>query len=364
MKILFDSQIFSVQKFGGISNYFANIITNSQKNTSVQLPYMYTNNVYLKEIGINYQDLLSYVQFKGKNRIKALVNKIFNIKSIKFDEYDIFHPTYYDDYFTSYLSRDKPFVITVYDMIHELFPQYFDQNSMEYRTKKVLCQKANKIIAISEHTKQDIIRLFGIPESKIKVIHLSTDFKLINQPSMHIQWLPEQYLLFVGTRFGYKNFDWMLTSIAPILKQTNVKIVVIGNELNDHEQKLVMLLDLEHLIVVNNVSSSHQLQEIYNRAELFIFPSLYEGFGIPTLEAFASKVPVLLTNSSCFPEIAQDAALYFEPNDISDFQAKVKLVLNSPSKRQDLIERGVRRLHNFSWQNTADETYKLYTELI
>lgn len=362
--ILYDNQIFASQRFGGISNYFVQMMKYLPRNTIIKLPHMYSNNVYLKELSLDVNDLLPKLTFKGKGKVRNLINKLSNIKSILLSSYDIFHPTYYDDYFLKILPKKSKLVVTVYDMIHELFPQYFEQSGLEYITKRKLCQRADKIIAISEQTKNDLIKLFAIPEDKISVIYLSTDFKIVDTPLQEISWLPERYILFVGTRSGYKNFDWMLSALAIILKQLNIKLVVIGNPLTDTEQSLVNELGVTDLVIVNNVNSTKELQEIYNRASLFIFPSLYEGFGIPILEGFASKVPVLLTNTSCFPEIAQDAAAYFEPNNINDFQDKVNLILNSNDYSNNLIAKGVKRLEDFSWEKTSKETYELYKELI
>lgn len=364
MKILFDNQIFSWQRFGGISNYFARVIAKLPKNTQVKLSFMYTDNVYLKDIGYKYSNMFSTINFKGKNRIKGLCNNIFNIFAIMFDKYDIFHPTYYSNYFVRIFPRNKLLVVTVYDMIHELFPEYFNEKSLEYKTKKLLCTRADKIIAISSQTKHDLIQLFSIPENKIEVIYLGTNFTLLHEFTFSIEWLPEKYLLFVGTRSGYKNFNWMLQALVSILKSSDYKLVVIGSPFTPEESDLIKQLGINDSIIINNVHETLHLQEVYNRAKLFIFPSLYEGFGIPILEAFASKVPVLLTNASCFPEIAKDAALYFEPEDQVDFQNKVNLALNSYEIRQHLIQNGISRLNEFSWEKTAKETNDLYTGLL
>lgn len=364
MKILFDNQIFSWQRFGGISNYFSRVIAKLPKVTQVKLSFMYTENVYLKDIGYKYSDMFPAINFKGKNRLKRLFNNIFNMFAIMFDKYDIFHPTYYSDYFIKVLPKNKFLVVTVYDMIHELFPEYFNAKSLEYKTKKLLCTRADKIIAISYQTKQDLIRLFLIPENKIEVIYLGTNFMLLHDVTSYLEWLPEKYLLFVGTRSGYKNFNWMLNSLASILKSSDYKLVVIGSPFTVEELDLINQLELIDSIIINNVHETFHLQEVYNRAKLFIFPSLYEGFGIPILEAFASKVPVLLTNASCFPEIAKDAALYFEPEDQVDFQNKVNLALKSDEIRRHLIENGISRLNEFSWEKTAVETNDLYVSLL
>lgn len=264
----------------------------------------------------------------------------------------------------NYLPENKKLVLTVYDMIHEKFPHFFCQLSMEYQSKEKLCQRADLILAISETTKNDLVDIFKINPEKIRVIHLATDFKIINQVTNFINWLPNKYILFVGKRDGYKNFNWMLRSIAKILIEKNINLLVIGSKFSVEELQIIEGRNLSSLIIQNNVTDSHLLQEVYAKAQLFIFPSLYEGFGIPILEAFASKVPVLLPRASCFPEIAGDAAAYYEVNDEIDFCNKVSDLLTNQEIRLKLVDDGVERLKQFSWSKTANETYKSYQELL
>lgn len=361
MKILFSNDIFIGQRFGGISNYFMNLI-NKLPNRDVNLmPMVCCDNVYLMANG--YQNS---VIFKWLNmpKLVSLIHKMYKFIFIKYSHYDIFHPTYYSNYIVNYLPDNKKLVLTVYDMIHEKFPQFFNSSSMEYKCKQKLCERADLILAISETTKNDLIDIYKISPEKIKVIYLATDFKLISQVSNFINWLPEKYILFVGNRGGYKNFNWMLKNIAKVLIKQKIKLLVIGSKFNTAEIELINEYNVVDLVIQKNVIESYLLQEVYSRAQLFIFPSLYEGFGIPILEAFASKVPILLPNISCFPEIAGNGAAYYEADNEIDFRDKIYKLLDDRDLRLKLIDNGVERLEQFSWDKTANQTYKAYEELL
>ncbi len=361
MKILFSNDIFLGQKFGGISNYFMNLINRLPHDELGLMPMVHCDNIYLKANGYNSNLIFRVFNFP---RLASLIHKIYKFVFIKYSRYDIFHPTYYSNYMVHHLPENKKLVLTVYDMIHEKFPQFFNSSSMEYQCKQRLCERADLILAISETTKHDIIDIFKIQPEKIKVIYLATDFKVLNEVSNLINWLPEKYILFVGTRGGYKNFNWMLKNIANVLIEQNVKLLVIGSKFSTEEIKLITDYNVAHLVIQNNVTEPYLLQEIYSRAQMFIFPSLYEGFGIPILEAFASKVPVLLPRASCFPEIAGDAAIYYEVNNEVDFYNKSSQLLKDKSLKLKLIDSGLERLEQFSWDKTANQTYKAYEELL
>src|ERR1035437_5733117 len=223
MKILFDSQIFKVQKYGGISRYFTELFKyfNHIDGINYELPIRYTENEYLKKIvPFSEMNLSRNNLFKNFNfKLSRLLNKIIdrfdkdsNInrvkKVLKEQNFDIFHPTYYSTYFLKYL-KNKLLVLTVYDMIHEIYPQYFIfDRGRTIRNKKKLILRADKIIAISENTKKDIIRFYGIPEDKIKVIYHGNSLLFTKNIPKNIPQIPSKYILFVGARGFYKNFKF------------------------------------------------------------------------------------------------------------------------------------------------------------
>lgn len=359
MKILFDNEIFGLQKVGGASNYFANLIHGLNNIADVSFPRVYSNNIYLDNITTS----LPQHKFLLSKYYYIYLNNKLSLECIKNNDYDIFHHTYYDGYFLSKLPSTKPLVITIHDMVHEKFPNQFKFSKIITKNKKKLVDRADKIIAISQRTKEDLCDIFGTNESKVDIIYHGTDLGKVKEKHS-LSDLPLDYMLFVGVRGGYKNFEWMLKNVAKILIQRNIFLLCVGSKFTPFESKLIYDFGIQHLVMYKFVLTSVELQEIYNRARLFIYPSLYEGFGMPILEAFASNVPVLLSNCSCFPEIAMNGALYFEANNVDDFSYKVNLLLDDHLLVNDLKKNANLILDKFSWEKTVQNTFELYKSIL
>jgi glycosyltransferase involved in cell wall biosynthesis len=281
-------------------------------------------------------------------------------------DFDIFHPTYYDPYFLNYIG-EKPFVLTIHDMIHEIFPEFYSLNEEIIVWKRTLAERASKIIAISENTKKDIINILGINPSKIKVIYLGTSL-LANddqQNVYNIVALPENYILFVGSRKLYKNFYFFLESIVPILKRIRDLHVVCagGGSFSTEEIRFIKNLNIEDRVVQYTVGDK-LLEFLYKKSSCFVFPSVYEGFGLPVLEAFACGCPVALSCSSSLPEIGGKAAVYFDPKDAVGMREVIEKIICDNNLKDNLKSKGFEQLKKFSWKKTAQETESLYKELI
>ena len=248
-------------------------------------------------------------------------------------------------------------------MIHELFPLYFKGDLVTVKNKKELLEKAIKIIAISESTKRDILKLYPqINKDKIEVIYLSQSIDPKNYKEVK---LPEKFLLFVGNRDGYKNFTFFLKSVASLLySDSNLYIVCAGgNKFTNDEKRLI-----DELKITNQISQSNfddnELASYYTKAKCFIFPSEYEGFGIPVLESMACGCPVVLANHSSFPEVAGDAGVYFELNNEVDLKNKVVSLIENETYRNQMITKGYIQSKKFSWEKTAQECKELFKSTI
>jgi glycosyltransferase involved in cell wall biosynthesis len=362
---MFDDQIFSLQNYGGISRYFFEIASrlSGSGGLEARLPFPISNNGYLGQGGpLQKRPFLPKHRFKGRRFLVQQFNRLFSSRALTRGQFEVFHPTYYNPYFLGRLGN-KPFVLTIYDMIHEIFPEHF-ANEPVAKWKSLLIPKAERIIAISHHTKRDILRFHDIDERKIRVIHLSDSFQGDFTPREY-PGLPERFLLFMGNRGLYKNFTAMIRSLAPLLiRDPSLQIVCVGSEPFDAEElALFRDLGLMRRVIGISVSDAH-LAFIYGKAQAFIFPSRYEGFGIPILEAFRCGCPALLAKASCFPEIAGDAALYFDLDDPEDLEKAVVRVLADPALRGQLADKGRKRAALFSWEKTAQETFEIYAGLI
>lgn len=359
MKILFDYQIFGSQKFGGISRVFFEIIKQSIIDKNLfegKISILLNKNEYIKSLSIDkLYNVNEKVNFKGKRRIIEYINKKYCIKQIKKNEFDIFHPTYYDPYFLDYLS--KPFVLTVHDMIHEL---YIKEDIKTINNKKLLIDRADKIIAISENTKKDIMEIYNVDSSKIEVIHWANSLNEIEKIDT-----PKKYILFVGVRHNYKNFNTFITAAAKILNKDNELSVICvgGGKFTSEEYKLLTSLGILKNVIQMSVNDE-QLGYLYKNAEVFVYPSLYEGFGIPILEAFNFNCPVALSNTSCFPEIAGECAEYFDPNNIDDIQRAIEKIIYDKEYREYLIDKGMKRNKEFSWEKTGKRYNDIYRSLL
>ncbi|MFH2069167.1 MAG: glycosyltransferase family 1 protein [Candidatus Omnitrophota bacterium] len=377
MKILYDFQAFSIQRFGGVSRYFCELINHFGDDPDLvwELPIRWSDNEYLCNLkksdggaeGVtgSCRGFLKRLNFRGKRRMYQLKNRPWAIERIRTSEYDIFHPTFYDDYFLKYLFT-KPFVLTIHDMIHEIYPDFFSPADPTSNRKKILVQKATRIIAISKTTKKDLIDVFKVPEDKITVIYhgnsLAADVKPVDfQP---IKNLPIPYLLFVGARVGYKNFYFFLRSIAALLlANPELRVVCAGSVFTAEENRFFKSLGLTGRIRQYAVDDAC-LTYLYQNARAFVFPSLYEGFGFPVLEAFSCGCPAILSMAGSLPEIGGDAAIYFDPKDGYAIREAVSRVIGDEDIRKELIRKGKTRANDFSWEKTARMTKQVYAEVL
>jgi glycosyltransferase involved in cell wall biosynthesis len=387
MNVLYDHQAFSSFAFGGVSRIYFELLNaySQDPEMTVNLSLQYSDNEYLKDspwnstvqpfikrisdvqgIGIPFYMARNFIA-KRINSHRKKENRKFSEKIIASGGYDIFHPTYYAPYFLT-LLENKPFVITVYDMIYELFPEYFPSTQRFLDGKRLLLNKAAKVIAISESTKKDLMKLYHLPGDKIDVVYLANSLTVdsVQQQSNPEKInLPERYILYVGNRAIYKNFPFFIESIVPLLQDDKTLSVICagGKYFTKNEKMLFTQWGIENnirYIPVNDMI----LSSLYQNASVFVFPSLYEGFGIPILEAFACNCPVLISNSSSLPEIAGEACLSFDPKDKTSIYDAVKQVISSKSLQAELRERGRKRVNIFSWERTAKETKQVYKSVL
>lgn len=367
MNIFFDYQAFYIQKYGGISRYITNLYSglNQQEGIKANIGLLYSDNFYVNNIISSSNYSWKQKIFKGRwNRTKRW-NRRYTKLTDSFRNYDIFHPTYYDPYFIG-LTK-KPVVITVHDMIHEKFSEYFDDAAIITEQKKECLNRANAVIAISQSTYNDLIDVFGVDKSKISIIYHGIDIqKVVDTPSIPIDVHPHHdYVLFVGERWTYKNFINLVEAITPILNQNKELNLVCagGRAFTENEQVLFSERGIKNQCYQYTVDD-FELHNLYKNAICFVFPSLYEGFGLPILEAFAANCPVLLSNTSCFYEIGGDAALYFNPYDVSAISAQINAVLYNQSLRSQLIKAGQNQLNLFPFEKCLHETVETYKRLL
>jgi glycosyltransferase involved in cell wall biosynthesis len=360
IRILIDPQGFLMQRYGGVSRQMIEFYTRflANENFEIRCPVLYSENQYLAEAKLapRFFSFFHKIRFRGKGKLLHYTLDKCSFKMViaelKRQQFDVFFPTYYyDTYFLKYLKQ-KPFVVTIHDMIHELFPEYFSQDRSMINNKLILMQHAARIIAVSQNTKNDILKLYPFLDAdKIDVVHVCHS---IAPEYKEVKDLPENYILFVGSRRAYKNFKLLAEAISPILKSDPALILLCagGGAFSGEEKKWLEENGLTNKVIQRNFFTD-ELASYYKKARLFVFPSAYEGFGLPVLEAMYFGCPVVLTNYSSFPEVAGDAGIFFELNNKEDMAKKVLSILNDESLRQEYIEKGKLQVEKFSWTNTA-----------
>jgi len=359
MKVLYGSQIFNLQRWGGISRYIYTLCKYSDKEFDYKVSGVYSDNIYAEKIS-NLKHFPIKSSFKGKLRIINYCNYFNDRMELKKSNFDIYHPTYYN---INHLDCKKPIVITAHDFIDELFREIRPGNDYIINAKIHALEKADKIIAISNNTKNDILKIYPhINPSKIEVVYHAIEWTLGEKHKMNIS-LDKPYILFTGQRDNYKNFQFFLESIASILLENNIYLVCTGAKFSEYETQMIESLNLNNN-VVHVFANEDELKALYENSICFVYPSLYEGFGLPILEAFASETPAILANASCFPEIAQDAALYFDPRSMDDIKNQINKILQSESLRKDLISKGSIRFKDFSINNMIHNTAMVYKSLL
>lgn len=385
MKVLFDSQAFDMQTHGGVSKCFAELYKHLPSDVDAHIGIKETDNVYLRSMGFasQYDDYnhflikrnfpLKRILYKATRNIQAghpktwdrwpNLNRFEMERLLRIGDFDVFHPTFFDDYFLRLLG-EKPFVLTVHDMIPELFPKYYPPNEHQILMKKKLIPLATHIVAVSNQTKKDIMNIFQVPEEKITVVYHGADTKSY-YPSVGTKF-EFDYLLYIGERHMYKNFIPFCRDCMPILhRHKDLKIVCTGKAFSQEELFFFDAFGMKERFIHLFVETRQELLDLYHHAIAFVYPSSYEGFGIPIIEAYTADCPVMLNRASCFPEIAGEAAVYFEMRkDCSDFEEKFETIYHMNSTEREQLLVGQReRLKLYSWERSAMELTQVYKKI-
>ncbi len=358
IKVFFDHQCYW-EKYGGVSRYFTEILKTDFEDAEYELALKYSNNEYLNELKIGYRHAFNNLIIPKKHYLISAVNTPNTIKAVKKSTADIVHLTHYNPYLFKY-TKDKIVISTIHDLNFFAIPQYFSKNINLLKNWQIKCaEKSDFLITISENSKKDLIQYLNIDEQKIKVIYhgVSDSFKKDSSPKI----IKNPYILFVGRRGGYKNFNNVLNAFANI-KNKDLFLVCTGLSFSRKENDMINELGVTDRLI-NISASENELINLYSHALFFVYPSLYEGFGLSLLEAMGCECPVLCSDTSCFPEIAEDAALYFNPYSIDDCIEKMNLLIDNELLRDSLIQKGLIQKQKFSWDVSRQQHFELYKNI-
>ncbi len=265
-----------------------------------------------------------------------------------------------------------PSVLTIHDLIFLRFPEFYKKiDTMLYRFITIRsCHRATKVLAISQQTKNDLIELLGIDASKIEVIYQSCDKKYyervdeIRKKAVRLKFnLPEKFILCVGTIEQRKNQLAILEGV--VHEKLDIPVVLVGKPTEYKKQldEFIIESEIRKQMIFLHQTNSEELQTIYQMAEIMVYPSFFEGFGLPVLEAQASGCPVITSNISSLPEAGGDAALYVDPANSRQIGAAIRELLTDTKLKSELIQKGLVNSLKFNDQAVAENLMKMYRAL-
>ncbi len=366
LKILVDHQVFAAQKYGGVSRLFYELIKHLADKKEIEL-FLF-HGLHINRFPVrDFKEKSAYYFGKKIVSLPHIPVLLKPINQVLFNTFakkpvDIFHPTGYSSTVSHW--QKSPVVLTVYDMIPELFPQDFRDIESRLKNKRECIERADKIIAISQTTKQDLLRFYKVDEAKISVIYPGAPAEIVENSESDSYKHDKPYILYVGTRKqGYKNFDRLLLAYAISKRIRDQFDLICFGDPSFSGAELDNISLLECLDNVFHISGNdRQLSRLYAGAAALVYPSLHEGFGLPPLEAMAHGCPVIAGHVSTIREVLGDAAAYFDPGKPEAIVAAMESVLFAETFRRELIEKGKTQVKKYSWARMADEIYGVYKE--
>lgn len=355
--VLLDNIAFELQKAGGVSLVWRAVLDACQNDSSLNYKYLdsmkgKSNIFYPKKL--KNTSIINDCDSRFLRRYRDVVVE---------EDIELFHSSY----FRIHANKKVKNIVTIHDFVYEKFDSGIRKYVHLWQKKRAL-KAATAVICVSENTKQDLLSYHPwLDENKVRVIHngVSSDFFPLEPSKKYSLPCKSPYLLYVGGRNSHKNFNASLVLLTTKLaKELGLKLVVIGGGgLSESELGQIESLQLsESVIHISNVDNS-RLNGLYNFAYAFIYPSLYEGFGIPPIEAMAAGCPVICSNVSSIPEVVGNAGLMFDPVSPLDAE-KYLLNLSDSEYRKSVITKGVQRASLFSWEKTGQKTVDLYKEVL
>lgn len=290
---------------------------------------------------------------------------------------DLFHAPHY----TLPPIRPCKGVVTIHDVIHLRFPEYLPHPAAYYYAKSMMwaaARSARKVLTVSECSKQDIMKYLGVPEQKIEVIYngiaqRSGPIEQVRTPdareTLRLRFgISRPYLLYLGNFMPHKNLSGLIKAYSLLKQRHQIDACLVLAGKNDRlRAELEDLIEKEQLtgdVILTGFVEPEQVPMLYANAELFVYPSLYEGFGLQALEAMNYDIPAAVSNVSALPEISGDAAIGFDPNSPEDMAAALLKILRGQDLRNSLVEKGRKRVQAFSWKTTVERTVGVYRDIL
>ncbi len=364
MRVLYDHDFFSSFRYSGITRYFYEIMTRIAQMPDHQVsPFM---GFHINRYGLEKQRHL-FDKFFGMTRptipkTGRIFDALNNAGLWAFEKTvhpDIYHQTYYRYMLPGFKGKR---IVTVHDMIYQLFPQFFVANHPAMLQERRSVERADGIIAVSESTRQDLMDIWKIPGDKIRVIYHGN--ALLESPTASFP-VQDPYILYVGQRVLHKNFNTLLdVYCSSAWLNRDYRLVCFGgNPFSEAELAIARSHGVEDRLVQLSGNDA-TLAAGYKNAATLVYPSLYEGFGLPIVEAMGLGCPVILSRSSSLLEVGKEGGAFFDPLNREELLAQLERVLQQPEVREEMREKGHRQAATFTWEKCARETEAFYREIL
>jgi glycosyltransferase involved in cell wall biosynthesis len=359
VRVVFGPEVFG-QRYGGISRYVLELHRRlpALGVTSTILAGVHQNAYLPGTARVRGFHVPEQLQKERLRPARERVNDAFASAYVRAGRTTaIYHQTYYGG--KTGIRHRGPHVVTAYDLVHAKFPEHFPPDDPTTGQQREAFSRADLIIAISHTTKADLQDFFGIEGARIAVTHLGVTPPI--PAAAHGSGVTGPYLLYVGQRYGYKNWERFVRAYAATGLSAHLRLVCTGVPFTADEKRLITDLRLRRAVLHVRADDA-TLDRLYRQAVAFVYPSLYEGFGLPPLEAMARDCPVMASNAGSVPEVLGDAAVYADPYDL-DSMAKALTEVVRPERRDELVGAGRALADTYSWERTTEETVAAYRSL-
>ena len=362
--------------FTGLGNYSRTLLHNLLLYSPENEYYLYSPSIKSNPQTYEFINNPGFTSFEPNTAFPSFWRTVSILKQLQKDNLSIYHG----------LSHELPLgisksgirsVVTMHDLIFKIYPETYKIIDRTIYDKKFRysCQAADRIIAISESTKNDIVRLYNIDSENIDVIYQSAS-PLFYSQNLQVDYnetlrkykIPENYLLYVGSITERKNIATIINAYGHLPDDLKIPLVIVGSggKYRNFIEELIVKKNLGKLVIwINNLTDNEELKVLYNKASMFIYPSVYEGFGIPVIEAMLSRTPVITSNISSLPEAGGPDSYYIQPTDAGQMAEGIKKILSDTKYRENMIESGYSYAkEKFDAEKNTRKLIDLYNRLI
>lgn len=368
MRLVYDHQVFSLQNSGGISSYYFELASHLSRGAFADVDVFLglNSSIYpFRELERPHAHIVGWSSSLRPGLARYALNELLmGAWSVAAGKWDIYHNTLYRFMPT---VRARRFVATHHDCVQERFPELFPDHARIISAKRRMFEQADLVLCVSESSRLDLEHFYGVEPGRCKVIYNGVSRMVRSETGKAelLRRVRRPFLLYVGLRAPYKNFRGFLSAFAESgLRSTYDLLIVGGGAFSSDERQFICNHDLQGIVISVPTASPDLLAEAYFMARLLVYPSLYEGFGLPPLEAMSLGTPALVAASPATLEVCGNAAIFFDPSDQADFVTRLKSAVEDEASRQEKIATGLKFVERYQWDRTAAQVLAAYRSIV